>query len=366
MIPFFNLQRENKGIENELIEAASRVIKNGWFVLGEELKSFENEMAEYCGVKYAIGVGNGLDALKLVFMAYKELGKLSEGDEVIVAANSYIATILSITETGLVPILVDPNEGTFNLDAEGIRSAITDKTKAVLLLHLYGGVCYDDDIQNIAKENDLLLIEDGAQAAGASYNGKKVGALGNAAGISLFPTKNLGAIGDAGLVTTNDDDLAQIVLALRNYGSYEKYVNEYKGLNSRLDEIQAAALRVKLPHLDKQNQVRRKLSRRYMEEISNSKLQLPESPSNEEEHVWHLFVLRTDNREAFIKHMIDSGVGTLIHYPIPPHKQQAYQEWNNLSFPITEAVHESVVSIPLYPTLTEDEISTIIEACNTY
>lgn len=366
MIPFFDLKREIEPIKAELKEAVLRVVDSGWFILGKEVEQFETSFASYCGVKHAVGVGNGLEALILIFRAYIELGRLSPGDKVIVSSNAYIATILSITESGLQPILVEPNPDTFNLEASEIRKHITPDTKAVMLLHLYGQVCCSDEMHLLAKEHNLLLVEDGAQAVGAQWKSKKVGNIGDAAGISLFPTKNLGALGDAGVVTTNSDELALVIRALRNYGSYTKYVNEYKGTNSRLDEIQAAALSVKLKYIDEQNNARRKIATRYLSGIHNSLITLPQAPANELEHVWHLFILRVEDRSKFMQYLYDSGVSTLIHYPIPPHQQKAFKEWNHESYPISERLHETVVSIPLYPTLRDNEIEKIIQVCNNY
>jgi dTDP-4-amino-4,6-dideoxygalactose transaminase len=365
-IPFFDLQRENSSLRDELVEAVTKVVDSGWFILGGELERFESEFAAYTGVQHAIGVGNGLDALTLSLRAYKELGRLKAGDEVIVPANSYIATILAITENNLTPVLVEPDPDTCNLTAEGIKAAITSNTKAVMLLHLYGRVCYGEAIAAVIAEHNLLAIEDGAQAVGASIGGKKVGSLGHVGGSSLFPTKNLGALGDAGVVTTNDSELAEVVRALRNYGSHQKYVNKYQGVNSRLDEMQAAALLVKLPHLDASNQARRTLAERYRTEITNEKLTPPPLPAESESHVWHLFVIQVEDREAFVAHLEEQGVSTLIHYPIAPHHQAAYADWNDRSYPITERLHTEVISIPLYPTLRKEEIEQIIKACNTY
>ena len=366
MIPFFDLKREIEPIKDELKESVLRVIDSGWFILGKELEQFELQFAAYCGVKHAVGVGNGLEALILVFRAYIELGELSPGDEVIVPSNSYIATILSITESGLKPILVEPDTDTFNLEADEIKKHITPNTKAIMLLHLYGQVCCNEEIKNLAQEHNLLLIEDGAQAVGAVWEGKTVGSIGDAAGISLFPTKNLGALGDAGVVTTDDDKLAQVVRALRNYGSDIKYINEYKGINSRLDELQAAALGVKLKYVDEQNCQRRAIAAKYLSGIHNNLITLPKVPSDELSHVWHLFVLRVEDRSKFVQFMSDSEVSTLIHYPIPPHQQKAFKEWNHESYPVSEDIHQTVVSIPLYPSLSDEEIEKIINVCNNY
>lgn len=365
MIPFFNLQSVQNPYKAELQEAVSRVIDSGWFVLGPEKEKFEITFADYCGVKHAVGVGNGLDALTLIIRSYKELGVFEDGDEIIVPANTYIASILSITENGLKPVLLEPDPETYNLDLAKVTDHITDKTKAVMVVHLYGLVNFSTELKDLCQKRNLKIIEDGAQAAGADLLGVKVGALGDACGMSLYPTKNLGALGDAGVVTTDDDELADMVRTLSNYGSHKKYINEYQGVNSRLDEIQAAALLVKLKYLDKENDQRRDIADRYCSEIKNNKISLPNSPNNSS-HVWHLFVVAVENRSAFAKHLEESGVATLIHYPIPPHKQAAYSNWSSDSHPISERLHATVISLPLYPTMTNDEIVAVINACNSY
>jgi dTDP-4-amino-4,6-dideoxygalactose transaminase len=365
MIPFFNLRAINATKRTEILEAITRVVDRGWYILGEEVTTFEAKFAEYCGAKHVVGVANGLDALTLIIRAYKEMGVFHDGDEIIVAANSYIATVLSITENNLVPVLVEPDPATYNLDSTKIEAAITGKTKAIMALHLYGLINYDTEMEALKTKYNLKIIEDGAQAAGATWNGKRVGVLGDACGMSLYPTKNLGAIGDAGVVITNDDALADTVRTLANYGSHVKYYNEYKGTNSRLDEVQAAVLQVKLTSLDHENDARRALAEQYVAGIKNEKLILP-SIAHGKAHVWHLFILRTQERAAFIEHMKAHGVDTLIHYPVPPHKQKAYTEFNDRTYLITEALAEEVVSIPLYPLLTEEERKQIIDACNAF
>jgi dTDP-4-amino-4,6-dideoxygalactose transaminase len=365
MIPFFNLKDINAQHREDIIGAVTRVIDRGWYILGEEVQAFESALAKYSGVEHVIGVGNGLDALTLILRGYKELGFFSDGDEVIVASNAYIATVLSITQNNMVPVLVEPDPKTHNLDLGKVEAAITPRTKAIMVLHLYGLVNFDSALEELAQKYNLKIIEDAAQAAGAEWNGKKVGSLGDACGMSLYPTKNLGAIGDAGVVLTNDSELEKVVRALGNYGSHVKYQNEYKGVNSRLDEIQAAVLQVKLTHLDADNEARRLRATEYMREITNPRITLP-SDIHGKAHVWHLFVVTVDDRHSFIEHLRSRGIDTLIHYPTPPHKQEAYKEWNSASYPIAEYLADHVVSIPMSPILTESEMSEIIDACNTY
>jgi dTDP-4-amino-4,6-dideoxygalactose transaminase len=365
MIPFFNLQSMNARHRDALIEATTRVIDRGWYIRGVEDEAFEKAFSEYTGVSHAIGVGNGLDALILIIRAYKELGVMHDGDEIIVASNAYIATVLAITENNLTPIFVEPDPQTHNLDTEKIEAAVTSKTKGIIALHLYGRVNFDGRLLAVAQKYGLKIIEDGAQAAGALWEGKKVGALGDACGMSLYPTKNLGALGDAGVVLTNDTALAQMVRTIANYGSEVKYKNLYQGVNSRLDEMQAAVLQVKLAHLDSDNEARRVIAERYMREIQNPIVRLPKVISKET-HVWHLFVVEVTDRDAFILYLTENGIETLVHYPIPVHKQEAYAAWNSQSYPIAEQLAQHVVSLPLYPTLTEEEIQKIIAVVNAY
>ena len=359
MIDFLNLKVINAQYSKELKEACARVIDSGWYVLGNEVDAFEKEFAKYCETEFCLGVANGLDALILIFRAYIEMGLMKEGDEVIVPSNTYIASILAISENGLIPILVEPDEGTFNLDPSLVLSAITEKTSAILTVHLYGQVTGMDELNFIAKKHNLKVIEDCAQAHGALYKGKKVGSLGDAAGFSFYPGKNLGALGDGGAVTTNDKLLANTIAALRNYGSHEKYKNQYKGMNSRLDEIQAAMLRVKLCHLDKEIKARQSVAKTYLQGINNPLIELP-VVDDVDAHVWHLFVIKTAHREKFTNYLTENGVQSLIHYPIPPHKQGAYKEWSNTSFPISEKIHEQVLSIPISPVMTEVEVKKVI------
>ncbi|MGN2671752.1 DegT/DnrJ/EryC1/StrS family aminotransferase [Aliivibrio fischeri] len=363
MINFLDLKAINGQYQTELKEACSRVIDSGWYIMGSELEAFEHEFAEYCGVKHAIGVANGLDALILVLRAWKEMGKLAEGDEVIVPANTYIASILAITENRLTPVLVEPDPTTFNLSLSGLEAAITSNTKAILPVHLYGLISPMPEIMQIAKDHNLLVLEDCAQAHGAMIDGKKAGCWGNAAGFSFYPGKNLGALGDAGAITTNDDELAKTLRALRNYGSHKKYENLYQGVNSRLDEIQAAMLRVKLNHLDSETLRRQEIARRYRGDINNSLVVLPKV-EDEDKHVWHLFVVRSEEREALQRWLSQNDVQTLIHYPIPPHKQQAYSSWNEQVKPVTEMIHQQVMSLPLDPTMSDEAVDRIIELVN--
>lgn len=345
------------------MEAIAKVVDSGWYIQGEEVRAFERHFAEYCGVPHAIGVGNGLDALTLIFRAYLELRRLSEGDEVIVPANTYIASILAVSENRLKPILVEPDPLTYNLDAAKIEEKITKKTKAILVVHLYGRIGYSDRIREIADGLGLMIIEDSAQAQGALYNGRRAGSLGDAAGFSFYPGKNLGALGDAGAVTTGDGKLAETVRAMGNYGSRVKYENIHRGVNSRLDELQAAILTVKLKYLDEENERRRRIADYYLGNIANPKLILP-SAGKRESHVWHLFVIRTARRPEFQKHLAEHGIGTIIHYPIAPHRQQAYREWNGDAYPLTEEIHQTVLSLPVDITMTAEDMKHVVECCN--
>jgi dTDP-4-amino-4,6-dideoxygalactose transaminase len=368
MISFLDLKKINAQYEIDLKEACSRVIDSGWYILGNEVAEFEKEFAAYCETEHCLGVANGLDALVLILRAYIELGVMQKGDEVIVPSNTYIASILAISENGLIPVLVEPDINTFNLDPKLIEQAITVKTKAILTVHLYGQVTAMDEINVIAKKHKLKVIEDCAQAHGALYQGKdgnakKVGSLGDAAGFSFYPGKNLGALGDAGAVTTNDSKLAKTIAALRNYGSLEKYKNLYKGMNSRLDEMQAAMLRVKLRHLDKETKARQAVAQVYLQSINNSLIELP-VVEDANAHVWHLFVIKTTQREKLAKYLTDNGVQSLIHYPIPPHQQAAYQEWEGESFPVSEQIHEQVLSLPIGPTLSMIDVEQVVTVCN--
>jgi dTDP-4-amino-4,6-dideoxygalactose transaminase len=369
-IPFLDLKTINAQCRQDLIEAATRVIDSGWYIQGTELKAFESEFAAYCGTQHCIGVANGLDALTLTLRAWKELGKLKEGDEVIVPANTYIASILAITENRLKPVLVEPDVHTYNLCPHKTAAAITSNTKAILAVHLYGQLAPMPELMALADEHGLLVLEDSAQAHGAAINGKKAGSWGHASGFSFYPGKNLGALGDAGAVTTNDDELAQTIRALGNYGSHKKYENLYQGVNSRLDEIQAAMLRVKLKHLDVETQRRKEIALAYAKGIKNPIFSQPISADNTlsslESHVFHLYVIRTVAREATQTHLAKTSVQTLIHYPIPPHQQRAYSQWSEKTYPLTEAMHQQVLSLPISPVMTDDQVSTVIAACNSF
>lgn len=370
MIPFLDLKAINQQHRQALIEAATRVIDSGWYVLGHEVKAFEQEFAMYCGTEYCVGMANGLDALVLTLRAWKEMGKLREGDEVIVPANTYIASVLAITENRLKPVLVDPDAYSYNLCPQKVREAITPKTKAIVAVHLYGQLAPMKAIMAIAEEHNLLVLEDSAQAHGAILDGKRAGNWGHASGFSFYPGKNLGALGDAGAMTTNDAELARTVRALGNYGSHKKYENLYQGLNSRLDELQAALLRVKLKQLDAETLVRKQIAVAYAQGICNPLLSLPIAPNSTvaslDHHVFHLFVVRVRQRIAFQAHLKAGGIDSLIHYPIPPHQQQAYRSYNSMSFPLTEAIHQEVVSLPIGPTMGMDKVASVIKAVNAF
>lgn len=366
MIKFLDLQKINLQYQNEIETKLLEVFRSGWYLMGNQLSNFEKNLSDYIGAKHSIGVANGLDALRLILRAYMEIGVMKAGDEIIVPSNTYIASILAISDNGLTPVLVEPEINTYNIDISKIGEKITSKTKGILIVHLQGRVVFSDELTEIAKKHNLKIIEDNAQAIGAAWKGKKTGNLGDAAGFSFYPGKNLGALGDAGAVSTNDDDLAKTIRALANYGSNQKYVNIYKGLNSRLDEIQAAVLDVKLQYIDNENNIRRQIAKRFIDEINNPAIILPEYPADENEHVWHLFVIRSEKRDQLQAYLTENGIQTLIHYPIPPHKQEAYKEWNDLSFPISEKIHDEVLTLPLSPVMSEEEISRIIAVTNTF
>lgn len=366
MIKFLDLKKINLAHQQEIEERILNTFRSGWYLLGNEVKQFEENLAKYIGAQHAIGVANGLDALRLILRAYIEMGVMQKGDEIIVPANTYIASILAISDNGLVPVLVEPDLETYNIDISKIEEKITSKTKGILIVHLYGRVVFSDELVSIAEQHQLKIIEDNAQAIGAEWNGNKTGNLGDASGFSFYPGKNLGALGDAGAVTTNDEELAKTIRALANYGSNQKYVNIFQGLNSRLDEIHAAVLDVKLKYIDAENERRRDIAKRYLSEIKNPKIVLPENPANEAEHVWHLFVIRTAERGRLQNYLTENGVQTLIHYPIPPHKQEAYKDLNELSFPITEKIHEEVLSLPISPVMNDVEVFKIISTLNEF
>ncbi len=364
-VPFLNLQDVNARYADELKVAAARVIDSGWYVLGEELAAFEHEFADYCGVRHAVGVGNGLDALSLILRGYKELGAIEEGDEVIVPGNTFIASFLAITENRLVPVPVEPDPVTFNMDPAGVAAAIGPRTRAIMAVHLYGQLADMSALAALARRHNLLLIEDAAQAHGAISDGRKAGAFGDAAAFSFFPAKNLGALGDGGAVVTGNTMLAERIAALRNYGSAVKYQHLYRGLNSRLDEIQAAMLRVKLKYLDADIAWRRRVARRYREGIRHPQIRLP-IVVREEQHVWHLFVIRCPRRDALQRHLQAHGVQSQVHYPVPPHRQLAYAVLRNAHLPLTERLHDEVLSLPMGPTLSDDAVERVIEACQAF
>ena len=398
MIKFLDLQKINSQYASELKEATARVIDSGWYLHGKEVEKFESHLANYIGVKHAIGVANGLDALRLILKAYIEMGVMAEGDEVIVPANTYIASILAISDNRLKPILVEPDINTYNLDISLIEKHINPRTKAIMVVHLYGQVCWSEELEAIAKKHNLKIIEDNAQAIGAEYscefrepgteldaspvlktqnselktqNSKlcKTGSLGDAAGFSFYPGKNLGAMGDAGAVTTNDDALAEMVRALGNYGSKQKYINDFQGLNSRLDEIQAAILDIKLKYIDQENEYRRRIAEFYIANIKNEKIILPLNINElrlKTNHVFHLFVIRSTNRNRLQEYLSGNGIQTLSHYPVPPHKQLAYKNLNKLSYAITEQLSSETLSIPISPVKTEDEVELIVNTLNLF
>jgi dTDP-4-amino-4,6-dideoxygalactose transaminase len=383
MIPFLDLKKINQPYETAFQEKLKLVLDNGWYILGKEVETFEKAFAEYCQTQYCIGVGNGFDALVLIFKGYIQLGKLQKGDEVIVPANTYIASILAILQADLIPVLVEPKLETYNINPALIEEKITSKTKAILVVHLYGQLAEMDKINEIANRNNLLVVEDAAQSHGAFGNSKKnkfqipntdvlennlkskISNLKSATAYSFYPGKNLGCLGDGGAINTNDPELAKVLFSLRNYGSDKKYFNEYIGVNSRLDELQAAFLNAKLPNLNSDNDKRQIIAKRYLAEIKNDKITRPfwDLSNN---HVFHLFVIRTSKREDLQAYLSENNIQTVIHYPVPAHKQQALKDWNNLSYPITEKIHNEVLSLPISPVLTDEEVSFIVDVLNRY
>lgn len=365
MIKFLDLQKINAEHGDEIKQATSRVVDSGWYLLGGEVKRFEQHYADFIGSKYCIGVANGLDALRLILRAYMEMGMMSEGDEIIVPANTYIASILAITDNKLKPVFVEPTINTYQIDENLLEQAITSKTKAVMIVHLYGQCAYTEKIGTICKKHNLKLVEDNAQAHGCMFTplNKKTGNLGDAAGHSFYPGKNLGALGDGGAVTTNNDELAETIRSLANYGSSKKYICDYQGLNSRLDEIQAAVLDVKLKYLEQDTEKRRSIARYYIDNIKNPEIILPQV-ADWNAHVFHLFTIRTKSRDELQQYLMKNEIQTLIHYPIPPHKQNCYKEYNTLSFPITEQIHQEELSLPISPVMEFEEINKVIELLN--
>ena len=364
MINYLSLQKVTALHESEITTAVNQVLHSGWYLQGEHIALFEKNYAQYTGTKYCVTCGNGLDALCLILRTYIELGLLKEGDEVIVPANTYIATILSITENHLIPILVEPDINTLEIDEQLIEQAITPRTRAIMLVHLYGRCAYTPFIGDICKRHNLLLLEDNAQAHGCHFGNNRTGSLGHAAAHSFYPGKNLGALGDAGAVTTDNEQLAQTIRSLANYGSTRKYEFSFKGKNSRMDEIHAAVLNVKLPYLDKENQRRKQIAKAYLEGINNPQIRLIKD--NDRDNVYHIFPILCPSRNRLQQYLKDNGIETMIHYPIPPHQQEAYKEWNEQHYPITEFIHQQELSLPCNPTMTDEEVYQIIDSINMY
>ncbi len=361
MIKFLDLHKINERYRSEIDSRIKKVLDSGWYLLGEEDKTFEENFAKFCGVRNCIGCANGLDALNLIIKGYG----FGAGDEILVPSNTYIASILAISQNGCVPVLIEPSLDAYNINPDLIEEKITPKTKAIMVVHLYGQAVQMEKIWSLAEKYNLKVIEDSAQAHGAVYQGKRTGNLGDASGFSFYPGKNLGCLGDGGCVTTNDDELAQKIRAIANYGSHKKYCNLYKGVNSRLDEIQAAVLDVKLKYLDSDNKKRCEISKYYRENIKNKKIILPQT-YDENAHVWHVFALRIKNRDEFQQYLLKNDIQTLIHYPTPPHKQEAYREWNKLSYPISEEIHKTIISIPISPVMTDFEVEKVVEVVNKF
>ncbi len=365
-IEYLNLKQINASFEPELTKTITEVVQSGWYLLGNRLAQFEKEFASFCGVDHCIGVANGLDALTLIFRAYIELGVMNEGDEVIVPANTYIASVLAISANRLKPVFVEPDAKTFNISIKNIEAAITDRTKAILVVHLYGRMADMLSVMSIASDRGLKVVEDSAQSQGAMLKGIRSGAWGDAAGFSFYPGKNLGALGDGGAVTTNDTGLANTIRHIANYGCKEKYINEYKGVNSRLDEIQAAALSIKLKRLDSDNARRREIAEIYNRDINNESINLPEASEQKEEHIYHIYAIRCHRRDELQAFLLSKGINTLIHYPIAIHQQEAYKEYKDLNLPITESIHREELSLPLHPLMTEDQIKYVVETINEF
>lgn len=375
MIKFLDLKKVTESHREEIEKATLRVVNSGWYLQGEENKNFERDFAEFIGTSHAVGCANGLDALILIFRALIELKRLKPGDEVIVPANTYIASILSITENGLVPVLVEPDRESLQIDPDLIGQSITPRTKAILIVHLYGRCAYNERIAEICKRHDLLLIEDNAQAHGCLYRDRRTGSLGIAAAHSFYPGKNLGALGDGGAVTTSDPELAEAIRTLANYGSSEKYIFRYRGRNSRLDEIQAAVLDVKLTYLDEDNEKRRQIARIYFNGITNpdvvllgKDLYFSQDPDKKApvDNVYHIFPVLTDHRDSLQSYLKKNGVQTLIHYPVPPHRQECYKDWASLSLPVTESIHDRELSLPISPVMTAEEARRVVDLINSF
>lgn len=366
MVKYLDLKKINDSFEPELSASVTRVIRSGWYLFGEEVRSFEQRFAHYCGVEHCVGVGNGLDALTLILMSYVSMGRLKKGDEVIVPANTYIASILAVIRAGLTPVFCEPELETCNIDPDRIEELLTERTKAIMVVHLYGRVCKMSEINAIARQRGLLVVEDCAQAHGVSEDGVRAGAFGDAAGFSFYPGKNLGALGDAGAVTTDDRELADRVRALANYGSSAKYVHPYIGINSRMDEVQAAALNVKLGRLDEDNEKRRHIARAYKEGIKNPLVRVPSSDTEGQSHVFHIMTVFSAERDRLQRYLADHDIQTLVHYPIPPHRQKALERYASLSLPVTEQIHREELSLPMSPLLESDEVRQVIEAVNAF
>ncbi len=366
MIKFLDLQKINLTYQTQIEQRILEVFRGGWYLLGAELENFEKNLKAYLKCEHVVGVANGLDALRLIFRAYIELGLMEVGDEVIVPANTYIASILAISDNNLIPVFCEPSEESLNIDVNEIEKLVTSRTKAILLVHLYGRAVFSDDLKSIANRYQLKLVEDNAQAIGAEWHNVKTGALGDAAGFSFYPGKNLGALGDGGAVSCKDAMLATTIRAIANYGSSKKYINIYKGLNSRLDEIQAAVLDEKLKYLDQDNEKRRGIAKYYLENIKNNRIILPDKPIDEKLHVWHVFVVRCADRDKLQNYLIENKIQSLIHYPIPPHKQKAYLEYNSLSLPLTETIHEQVLSLPISPVMEHKDVKYVVNALNDF
>lgn len=370
MVRFLDLKEVNSKYREELLDACARVIDSGWYIDGEELEKFEAQFARYCGVSHCVGVANGLDALTLTLRAWREMGKVKEGDEVLVPSNTYIATVLAVTENRMRPILVEPNPQTYNICPLNLTKSITPRSRVVIPVHLYGQLADMSALCRVARDNNLLVLEDSAQAHGANIQNRKAGSWGDASGFSFYPGKNLGALGDAGAITTRDAELADVLRTLRSYGAKEKYKNQLKGVNSRLDELQAALLSVKLKYLDSDIQLRRAIAHLYLTEIRNPLIRMPlprgVSALEYESHVWHLFVVGCEYRNELQKHLQNSGIQTLVHYPIPPHKQEAYAEFMDFSLATTEALHRQVLSLPISPVMSMADVEKVIQACNRF
>ena len=368
MVKFSDLSKVNHPYSEELKAVASEVIDSGRYLFGPKVLEFETKLKSYLNSKHVVGVGNGLDALRLIFLAYIEKGDLKKGDEVLIPANTFVATILSIIHAGLVPKLIEPSLDTYNLDLNQLESKIGPKTKAIVLVHLYGRACWDDELLFLAEKNKLKIVEDNAQAFGAEWKGIKTGVLGHAAAFSFFPTKILGALGDAGAIATKDEELADIIQKLSNYGAGKKNHLSYKGFNSRMDELQAAFLMVKMKYVDQENQYRRILADAYLSHIQTPVIVLPiiDRPKTNTLHVWHLFVIRSPKRDDLRDFLLKNGIETQIHYPIPPHQQEAFFEFSHLSLSITEKIHREVISLPLDPSITLDEVKFVADHINNF